>query len=363
MDFSGKEPLWEHLKATNKPIILYGMGNGAEKILSVMEEKGIKPSGFMASDDFVRGHSFKGFDVKKLSDIEIEYGSFIILVCFGTYLPDVMDRIKEISGKHELYAPDVPVIGGGLFDKEYAESINDKLDTVYRMLADEKSKQTFEGWVNYRITGKISYLAENYAEKSEGYDILSLGKNEVYADLGAYTGDTVEEFINVTGGEFGRIYALEPDAKNYAKLKRRLYMVNPFDLRTYNAGAWSKDCTLKFAQLGGRNSTLIPYNRVTMKAINPAHIKDIEMRSLDSIAGSEKITYIKFDVEGSERQALEGCKNIISRDKPKLCVSLYHRTEDIFDLPLLVKSLNPSYKLYLRQHPYIPAWDMNLYCV
>ncbi|HCA56163.1 MAG TPA: FkbM family methyltransferase, partial [Ruminococcaceae bacterium] len=41
--------------------------------------------------------------------------------------------------------------------------------------------------------------------------------------------------------------------------------------------------------------------------------------------------------------------------------ALYHRSEDIFKLPLLLKEINPSYRLYLRQHPHIPAWDLNLY--
>ena len=34
---------------------------------------------------------------------------------------------------------------------------------------------------------------------------------------------------------------------------------------------------------------------------------------------------------------------------------------DIFELPLLIKTLNPSYKLYIRHQLYIPAWETNLY--
>lgn len=68
-------------------------------------------------------------------------------------------------------------------------------------------------------------------------------------------------------------------------------------------------------------------------------------------------------MEGSEKEALDGCKKTIIMNKPRMIVSLYHRTEDMLELPLKVKQLNPSYKLYLRHHPYIPAWDMNLYCI
>lgn len=69
-DITGAVSLWNHLAETSKPIIIYGMGDGAQKILDVCSLKNVKISGFMASDDFVRGHSFAGFEVKKLSDID-----------------------------------------------------------------------------------------------------------------------------------------------------------------------------------------------------------------------------------------------------------------------------------------------------
>ena len=46
--------LWEYLKKTDKPIVLYGMGNGADKIVSVLKAKGIDFKGIFASNGFVR---------------------------------------------------------------------------------------------------------------------------------------------------------------------------------------------------------------------------------------------------------------------------------------------------------------------
>jgi hypothetical protein len=42
---------------------------------------------------------------------------------------------------------------------------------------------------------------------------------------------------------------------------------------------------------------------------------------------------------------------------------MYHKSEDMYVLPILVNKLNPHYKLYLRRLPYIPAWDLNLYAI
>ena len=65
-----KEDVWQRLQRTTKPIIVYGMGDGAVKILRVMDRYGIRPSGMFASDDFARGNLFMGYKVEKLRDIE-----------------------------------------------------------------------------------------------------------------------------------------------------------------------------------------------------------------------------------------------------------------------------------------------------
>ena len=70
-----------------------------------------------------------------------------------------------------------------------------------------------------------------------------------------------------------------------------------------------------------------------------------------------------MDVEGAEREAIWGASRTISRFGPMLMISLYHRNEDIFELPILISRLNPKYKLYIRHQLYIPAWETNLYAV
>ena len=73
--------------------------------------------------------------------------------------------------------------------------------------------------------------------------------------------------------------------------------------------------------------------------------------------------YIKADVEGADMETLIGMQKAMGNCKPKLNFSAYHRFEDIFRLALYIHSVNPDYKIFLRHHPYIPAWDTNLYCI
>jgi len=87
--------VWERLKNCGKPVVLYGMGDGADKVLAAFDRYGIKASAVIASDDFVRGQKFHDFTVKKLSDVETEFGDIIIALCFASQLPDVMEHITK----------------------------------------------------------------------------------------------------------------------------------------------------------------------------------------------------------------------------------------------------------------------------
>ena len=117
--------------------------------------------------------------------------------------------------------------------------------------------------------------------------------------------------------------------------------------------AWNEDTEIDFGDEGNRNSGICA----------KAKTVTVSARSLDSVLGGASVDYIKYDVEGAEKQAIEGCKNTIKRYRPRLLVSAYHRSEDIFALPLQIHALCPEYKLYYRRSRYVPAWDLNLLCI
>ena len=90
--------------------------------------------------------------------------------------------------------------------------------------------------------------------------------------------------------------------------------------------------------------------------------RDVEVAPLDEILAGTRPTYIKFDVEGAEHDALVGGSETISANMPVLAVCLYHRPEDLWDLPLLVQSLRPDYRLHVRRYS-DERWETVLYAV
>lgn len=59
---------------------------------------------------------------------------------------------------------------------------------------------------------------------------------------------------------------------------------------------------------------------------------------------------IKMDIEGAEKKALQGTENFIKEKKPILVVCVYHKPEDIIELPRMIKEMEPLYKLYMRRY-------------
>ena len=334
--------LWSYLKTTDKPIVLYGTGNGADKIYARLQKENIKISGVFASDGFKKGKEFAGFRVTSYEELKSEFKEMIILVCFGSHLDSVIENILKLQSENELYLPDVPVYGEEIFDLAFARKHREQLEKVYNRLSDLQSKRVFENTVYYKITGESHYLTEIETHPEEAFDILNL-KNENYLDLGAFNGDTVEEFLR-WDTSYKSITALEPDSRNFRKLTENTQGMKNITL--INSAIDSKEGVVLISKNKGRG--------------NSASIKTVEIKCtfIDKIAEKNPPTFIKMDVEGSELKAILGGKKTIL-NRPKMQIAAYHRSEDIFTLPLEVLKINPDYKIYMRKHKALPAWDIN----
>jgi len=360
-----KTSVWEYLfnLQNRKPIVLYGMGNGADKILNLCAEKNIKITDIFASDEFVRGHSFRGYEVKKLSEIKTLYKDFCIMTAFATRENSMIEKIQKLCEDYELYSPNFPLFGEeypdyGFFRENIADAEN-----AYNLLSDDISKENYINIINFMISGRLGYLKNIESAKHDALDLLDLRDNLHYVDVGAYNGDTVFElsdYLYSKNINIKKITAFEPDKKNFAKLEKNLKERNLSDkYEIYNLGAWSEEKILYFDSKSGRNANFDD------NAVNSKKSVEVCVNRLDNVLhiAQNSEVLIKYDVEGAEYEALTGAKDIIKKYSPKLIVSLYHRNKDIFKLPLLINDINPNYKFYIRKHKYIPCWDLNLYAV
>ena len=133
---------------------------GADKILDICINKRIPIQGVFASDGFVRSRSFREMPVQSLTAIQSAYGDdFVVLLAFGTTLPEVWENMQKIGQRHTLLIPEVPLFGGELFDYAYYKEHLPELEKAYSLFDDTSSKDLFEDMIAFRLTGHPIFLA------------------------------------------------------------------------------------------------------------------------------------------------------------------------------------------------------------
>ena len=165
-------------------------------------------------------------------------------------------------------------------------------------------------------------------------------EDESFADVGALNGDTARLFLRWAGdGRVDHVYCFEPDLKNVERCRKNLSDLGQAGkLTMISRGAWSEAATLSFAAKANG-----------MSAIGEGDAT-IETTTLDEVFADRRITFIKMDIEGAEYEALRGSEKTIRTQRPKLAISIYHKPEDIVELPRLLLEFQPDYHLYLRHY-------------
>lgn len=349
--------VWERLRQTRKPIVLYGMGNGADKILDWCEANDVRVQGVFASDEFVRGQQFRGFTVERYAALRSRLGAeLFVVIAFASELPEVLARFRELAAEQEVVAPHLPLFAETeLVSDSWLHRYEAELEQAYALLADEQSRQVFSATLNYKLSGNIDYLFACTTQRE--VDLRTLirpTQQESYLDLGAYNGDTLKELGRLTDWQWQQAIAVEPDRRSCRKLRLLAEQLAQRGLavEVHESGIWDSCGELGFSDSGGRQSTFCG-----------AEKRLVPVTTIDAVAAGRPLSFIKMDVEGAELQALRGGMRTLKQYKPKLFVAAYHYDMDLFRLPLYLHELVPTYRIYLRKHPYVPAWELNYLCV
>lgn len=211
---------------------------------------------------------------------------------------------------------------------------------LYNHLYDYRSKKTLysilNNWYRYDFV-TTSSTKENLYDDYFDLDLVKCDSNEIIVDLGAYTGDTVISYIKNYGMDcYKKIYCYEITPSTFEVLKENLKSFDNIDCRL--KGVSNEEGMMMIVN----NSESLSANTLTSLGNG-----DIEVTTLDKDI-DEPITLIKADIEGFEQKAIEGCKNHILNDHPKLLISVYHNNEDMWKIPKMIYDIDNDYKFYLR---------------
>lgn len=339
----------KEIRGNGKPIYIYGAGSYAKMLYDDLVQMGFQISGFLVDDTYYTpGMHIDNLRVYCISDIVWQENIPVNIVIGFTNSEDAKKKLTLSSVIHHVWELDAfPAQCHNQVTYSYVIENLNEFERVYSWCSDDISRRALINYINCKITGLSSYLKEfhkggNSCGDNQYFvnDILNLSDSEVFVDCGSFDGDTISKFVDVVGGKYNQIYCFEPSPDNCQRLIERIDLENIIDVDVFQIGTWDSKDELFFSESGS-----------TSGISSADSMSKINVDSIDNVLGSaENISYIKMDVEGAELKSLVGAQNIIRKYHPKLAICVYHKKEDLLEIPRYIKELNPNYKLYFRQH-------------
>lgn len=339
--------LLDEIKGGNP--IIFGAGDCGHKVYELLHGFGINVLYFCDNDQGKSTDELTGLKIIKPEEMRGMVENPIILVCVGSegVCQSICQQLLLLGFSKEQ----IHIMNDYFYwsPREYFESNIERYRKVYQFLDDDFSRHVYlekmkKVFLLCDISDIVSPSEEEYFDEK-----IILTDNEMFIDCGGFNGDTSVRFVEQCGGKYRGIVIFEPELCKIEAIRKNM---SGCQYELYRAGVWSKKTTLCFDARGTGSSHIVEGKGGYM----------IETAVLDEIVYDKKPTYIKMDIEGAEQEALKGCKKIIQEYKPKLAICIYHKPEDLFEIPAMIKVMNPDYKLYVRQ--YADAWfDTVLYAV
>lgn len=338
--------VWPGRSKFPSEVFVVGASSMGEGIVHLLRGAGITIGGLFDDDANKQGTMVGDAHVKSIDELRGQDKRIPVVLATQRILK-LQERIEGMGFVHVWPFPVLSILApekfpphpyyDGMFDDLFNN--RDAIQKLYFMLEDEKSRATLDAVIGFRLTLNPKELEgiiipDFYLSQ----EIFCFSDQEVLVDAGAFDGDTIRSFIRICSGKFKKIISIEPSKQPFNILKREFKADDRIKL--LQACLYDEETTLVFEDSGQRDSAVVDGAQGTR----------VQTVKIDNLPEAGEITFIKMNIEGSEKRALLGAKKTIQRQIPKLAVAVYHRVSDLWMIPQLVKELNPDYKLYLRHH-------------
>jgi len=348
-----------HLLVQAKPLWIFGAGQFGRDVCAVLRNKGFDVQGFIESTP----RTDKVLDLPVVSWRQLEPHQLMAQLVIGIFnraMP--LDQLKKISiaaGFADIFMPwdiytQFEELLGWRFWLSAAKVILDNLAAIektYLSLTDEQSRRCLLDICTFRLGQNNSYASFSHPD-NQYFNTLTLsplrGKKVSFVDGGAYNGDTFLELLEKT--KVANAYLFEPDLENFKALTKAL-INSPVPAVCLPLAVSDQYSILSFNAGNGEGGSIAENGA--------AHIAAV---ALDEVLSGHHVDFIKLDVEGAEIPALRGARELIKRSRPVLAISLYHRPQDVWEIPEQLTGICSSYSIYIRQH-YFNSFDSVLYLI
>jgi FkbM family methyltransferase len=321
-------------------LILYGAGTIGRAVAKKLIANGNLPKCFADNDREKWGTEIEGIVVQGPLTSQAMFPN-------AQWMPTVQRESARKSILEDMNEMGVDSIPFSLYDyiSPHREIPPDEaISTIMCLMEDVASAREWIDQIKFRKNLSHTQIPASYPWDIYFESFYTRLDNERFIDCGAADGDTVREF-RARWNNYSQITAFEPDPRNYRGLSVSVF--GDQRISTVPAAVSDKTGVATFTATGDQSAHIggdyvVNTYRMDHVLVNP--------------------TLIKMDIEGCELDALWGAREMIRKHSPVLAICAYHTGDHLWQIPLLIHALNPTYRLYLRRY-LEQTWDLVWYAV
>ena len=337
------------IKTTGEVYVLFGAGYLGKIALRNLRKIGIEPVAFTDNNSSLWNTSVEDLKVFAPEEAVARFKQKAIFVITVYTSRSVWEQLSTLDVEPVSFASLAWKYSEAFlpyYTLELPNKIFDQAEDIrkaFPLWSDDVSRIEYLAQLEWRTTLDRSVLPPHLPQQEIYFsdEIVSFNPDEVFVDCGAFDGDTIREFIKRRNASFDRIIAIEPDPENFQTLNKYISSL-PYEL---------KDKILSMQYAAGSRREMIRFDATgTVGSSTGNGSLDIQGATLDELVMQYSPTFVKMDIEGAEPEAIDGMRQIIERNSPVLAICLYHKQDHLWQIPLLIKSLNDQYTFHLRRY-------------
>lgn len=328
-------------------VVLFGAGRMSRALIPHLRRRGIQPGWLIDNNPALWGRHLDGVPIRPRESLA-EVGDRMVLI-MTIYLKPMAEACALAKVRRWSWFTDLHECFGNLSFAIAAERLlaEPEIDRLAGLLDDsEESLQVLRKSLTCRVTGDA---ADYPACLPDQYFAAELAPADAYArfvDCGAFIGDTLHGWLARYGStlpiERCGYHAFEPEAQNFRQLQSYVGRLSP---------TWQERVRLYPSAVGAaRGLARMAADGAGSGLHGSESDIEVDVVRLDDALADVDVSAIKMDLEGYEPQALDGARQLIRRQRPILLIAIYHRVEQLWQIPLWIHDLGLGYKLRLRHH-------------
>lgn len=342
--------------AKGDPLVLAPAGRLALRAVRDLESRGGRVVALCDLDENKIGTEVCGVPIMSYQDCYRLFPAATLLVASSIHDSPITESCRELGFEricsYAALAHSYPDIFGtkefvGLTAAIFEPGALDRVCRLFEELADDESRRVLVSKIEFYLTARKQILDDIRSPHGIYFDpaIVSINNDTIFVDGGAFKGDTLSDFLRVGGKASRKYIAFEPDPLCFEDLSNTATVLGDRFVHL-RAGLHSSTGTLRLIASGSGDSHV--QNAGDSDAGETISIDVVALD--DYFADKEPPTFIKMDIEGSERAALAGGAGTITGSRPQLAISVYHSPSDLWDIPLSMIDMLPKARIYLRHY-------------